>query len=964
LRNDRLRVPGVVVAALLPPLVCSPAAFAEGPLQVGEPVPFRAESPHPYPVAPPNAPAWEITIRHPGATYLSVHFDRFELGPGDRVVVRSPDAAQRSVYTGRGRAGMGAFWAAHIVGDLAVVELFSGGPGPHEWGVSIDQYAAGFGDLRTETSASTESICSGDDRRNAICYATTEPLAYAKSRAVARLLIEGTYLCTGWLVGSEGHLMTSDHCFSGIDLPSYPDKAAAAANTDYEFMGEAPACGSTNCQLCYPGDIWAEAATLVKASRIGDYALVHLDGNPQDTYGFFQLEPRPLVVGERFYLPQHGLGWAKQLGIESTDPHDESGFCEIDLPFTAPCLLGGPDNVQYYCDTEGGSSGSPLVSYATHQVIALHHCGSGDTCDGNTGVPITAVIDGLRSELPPSALPGDPDVVYLSHGLDDTIGNANGRADPYEILTLPVSVENVGGGIARGVVGTLSTTTPGVTVLDDTATFPDMPATLPTASDSPHFQVQLDETIPCGTVIQFDLDLATSAGPFALSFTQIVGLGAVRSGTWGVTLLSVPIPDNAQGISQQILAPASFSIGDVQVSVDITHPRVSDLIVDLQSPGGTTVRLHDRTGGEDDDIVTTYDVPTAPDGPGTMDDFNGEDVGGTWALAVSDYLGGATGTLNGWSVHATDDDNPVCSSVPCKIMAQAVAMPDTVCFGDPLTLTDAGSTWFGQDCSASLEFRFEDGGVVLQDWSADPDTVVIPSASVPYRVRARDAVTLAEDSAFPPVTVRYLPNTVVTQTPDPICLEFPSGTLDAGPGFASYVWRDDAGQVVAASQTLAVDASTCGREYTVELATEAGCSDVFTHTVACSSCAPGEVSGPGAVTPFRLNLDGLGTMEFELLPGAGITYTLYGTDSTGSMLAGDYTFRYCDLEHNPYGTWTPVDADTVRWTPASPELIADGLWMIVAEGNGLESSYGTATGGQQRPHDLDRTGSVLNLGCP
>jgi subtilisin-like proprotein convertase family protein len=950
------------VAALLCLFALGSPALAARALQVGEPVPFRAESPHPYPAGPANLPAWEITIQHPGATFISVHFERFELGRGDRLVVRSADGAQRYVYTERGRAQMGEFWATHIMGDAALVELFAPGRGAGGWGVSIDQYSAGFADLAQSTEA-TESVCTGDDRRNAVCYETSEPVAYEKAKAVARLLIEGTLLCTGWLVGDEGHLMTNDHCINDPLLPSYPDKAAAAANTDYEFMGEAPTCSSpNNTQLGYRGPIWAGAATLVKATQSRDYALVHLAGNPQDTYGSFKLEPRAPVVDERFYLPQHGGGRAKMFGIESTDSHDESGYCEIAFPVTAPCgLPGEPNNVGYYCDTEGGSSGSPVVSYATHQVIALHHCGS---CD-NTAVPITEVINDLGPLLPPSALAGDPDLVYVEHLIDDTTGNGNGVADPYEILTIPVFIQNIDGGVAAEIVGTLSTTTPGVTILDDTASFPDLPSGLPASSIAPHFQVQLADTIPCGTVIDFDLDLATSEGPFALSFTQTVGLGAVGSGTWDAMLVPTSIPDaDPAGVADGILVPSSFPIGDIQVSVDITHGRIGDLILDLESPSGTTVRLHDRSGGQGDDIVTTYDAVTAPDGPGTMDDFNGEDVQGTWILTVSDNQSNQVGTLNGWSIQAAEDNNPVCSPVPCEVTAQAVAIPDTVCEGGSVTLADAGSTFFGQDCSGTLEYRFEIGGLLLQDWSTDPDAVVVPPASTVYTVFVRDQVTLAQGAAFPGVTVEQNPVTTVSQVPELMCVEFPGGTLDAGPGFASYVWMDSTEQVVGTSQTLALGAAACGQEYTVELTTAAGCSASFSHTVTCESCVPEEVSGPGAVTQFRLGVDALGTVEFELLPELGLSYTLYVTDSIGSMLAGEYTHRFCDLENNTTGTWSTVDADTARWTPLVPQLIVNGLWVVVAERDGLEGSYGTGTGGVPRPPDADKTGSVVNVGCP
>jgi hypothetical protein len=44
-------------------------------------------------------------------------------------------------------------------------------------------------------------------------------------------------------------------------------------------------------------------------------------------------------------------------------------------------------DVRYTCDTEGGSSGAPVLARSNHQVIALHHC-SASNCYGNLGVPV------------------------------------------------------------------------------------------------------------------------------------------------------------------------------------------------------------------------------------------------------------------------------------------------------------------------------------------------------------------------------------------------------------------------------------------------------------------------------------------------------------------------------------------------------------------------------------------------
>jgi hypothetical protein len=87
------------------------------------------------------------------------------------------------------------------------------------------------------------------------------------------------------------------------------------------------------------------------------------------------------------------------------------------------------------------------------------------------------------------------------------------------------------------------------------------------------------------------------------------------------------------------------------VYVDLTHTYIGDLIVEVTSPEGTTVRLHNRTGSGSDNIVGWYDSELTVDGPGALSDFAGESSAGEWQIWVSDNVGSDTGTLNTWCVH-------------------------------------------------------------------------------------------------------------------------------------------------------------------------------------------------------------------------------------------------------------------------------------------------------------------------
>ncbi len=125
------------------------------------------------------------------------------------------------------------------------------------------------------------------------------------------------------------------------------------------------------------------------------------------------------------------------------------------------------------------------------------------------------------------------------------------------------------------------------------------------------------------------------AGDFALSPDSGSGPGQFTR----TRMPGLAIPDNAAAVSDAITVPGPGTATSVTVSVDIAHPFIGDLTVELVAPDGTARALHDRSGGNADDIVRMY----APD-------FGGTGIAGDWTLRASDGAPGDAGTLNGWTL--------------------------------------------------------------------------------------------------------------------------------------------------------------------------------------------------------------------------------------------------------------------------------------------------------------------------
>ena len=457
----------------------------------GEYVQHALETPHPYSSSGEASPAlsWKDEIFHEGATYIAVHFERFHLADGDYLVLRSPDGKQSWTYTGLGKAGRGedpgGFFAVHLKGDTVQIELYTVGAEGH-YGFKVDYYgrgynnaeivafwAAGLGEKMNLPAppGTDESICTADDTLEAKCYQASEPTAYDESRAVARLLLNGGAWCTGWLIGCEGHVMTNEHCIGS---------QGQLDDIDFEFMAEGADC-ATDCSsgLACPGTIEASGGTLIQVDAALDFALVLPDttvGGGTDlnaSYGYMQLRPTGAALGERIYIPQHPAGWGKRLAMESTYPADADGLTRV-ASLTETACSGGTADVGYWADTQGGSSGSPVLGYSDNKVVALHHCRGSAFCasgnpgsdDPNRGVPIEDIIADLGGNVPNCAACDPPPVpagVAATPNGDNRIDvswSASAGATSYNVFREIVGSRgavcpgSAGELIASGVVGT------------------------------------------------------------------------------------------------------------------------------------------------------------------------------------------------------------------------------------------------------------------------------------------------------------------------------------------------------------------------------------------------------------------------------------------------------------------------------------------------------------------------------
>lgn len=199
--------------------------------------------------------------------------------------------------------------------------------------------------------------------------------------------------CTAFLVG-ESLVMTNWHCF--------PQSQDAIGATFYPRFLQGKSSFSFEQTLGY------DCSHLLLSDEDHDVALLQCAGFPGKIEGTVTLNQNSLNMNlsQKVYVIQQNCDYytqpdcapVKKVAVGITVSHQKVASLIDQEELSA--------DFYYTADTLGGSSGSPVFSATSHQVIALHHQGHGQTPWSagrgslNSGVPMSQIVTFLRQEYP------------------------------------------------------------------------------------------------------------------------------------------------------------------------------------------------------------------------------------------------------------------------------------------------------------------------------------------------------------------------------------------------------------------------------------------------------------------------------------------------------------------------------------------------------------------------------------
>ncbi|MGB5166711.1 MAG: AAA-like domain-containing protein [Woeseiaceae bacterium] len=129
----------------------------------------------------------------------------------------------------------------------------------------------------------------------------------------------------------------------------------------------------------------------------------------------------------------------------------------------------------------------------------------------------------------------------------------------------------------------------------------------------------------------------TKANGAVMSQWRWDGKSLVRNEDWSVTALEVT------PLVRRVILDQEGSVARIGLTLNISHPRQSDLRIKVIAPSGRTVEV--ETGIERASSTDDIRIDSAQ-----LRDLQGEQINGTWSLSVRDEALGVAGHLVGWNL--------------------------------------------------------------------------------------------------------------------------------------------------------------------------------------------------------------------------------------------------------------------------------------------------------------------------
>jgi subtilisin-like proprotein convertase family protein len=169
------------------------------------------------------------------------------------------------------------------------------------------------------------------------------------------------------------------------------------------------------------------------------------------------------------------------------------------------------------------------------------------------------------------------------------------------------------------------------------------------------------------------------AGDYSTPFKFTTGVLNCTTTASTIVPLNIPnTPSNSPVVSNLNITTGN-KIGDVNITMNISHTYIADLSAYLTSPSGTQIKLFGNpcnTGATINDINATFDdsgvVTVCANNPGvsgtvlplqSLSVFNGENPVGIWKLSVYDLFDQDGGKINSWSLNVCNLDKTPLSLV-------------------------------------------------------------------------------------------------------------------------------------------------------------------------------------------------------------------------------------------------------------------------------------------------------------